>query len=246
MFETKMDTKPIDQYENELDKFGEHALPFAVRDTLNTSAFETSKRAKRTAGMAFTMRNKFTERSIQFEKTFQKSISRMESAAGSLQEYMRQQEEGFTKVKKGKHGVPVPTAFAAGQGTAMARTRPVKRINWINKLALTRRRKAAGRGEELMDTVHEAVQTGKRTVFLKDLRHPGIYKVLGGRKNTKRGWPRGARLRMLYSLDEPTITTEKHEWLEPAANMVLARQGDIYRKSIERQIQINRSFRDRG
>ena len=127
MLTIKMDKRPIEALENDLDKFHDRALPYAVRDTLNTLAYETSRIAKKNADRLMVMRNTYTSRSIQFERAQGLKVDQMKSAAGSLQEYMREQEEGFTRHRKGKHGVPVPTSFAAGQQGAVPRSKPIRR-----------------------------------------------------------------------------------------------------------------------
>jgi len=244
MLTISMDKRPIESLENDLDKFHDRALPYAARDCINNLAYETHRIAKKNAGRLMVMRNTFTSRSIQFEKTQSLDMRRMESAAGSLQEYMREQEEGFTRHKKGKHGVPVPTSFAAGQEGAVPRSKPIRRVNWMNRLRMARgRRGAATKGQDIVLAVQNAIATGDRVVFLP-LRHKGIYRVLGGRK-TDRGWPKGAKLKMLYSLDDATITTEPRRWLEPSAKLVISKRAEYYRQAVIRQIERNRLFRDK-
>jgi len=244
MLTIKMDKRPIESLENDLDKFHDRALPYAARDTLNNMAYETSRIAKKNADRLFVMRNQFTSRSIQFERTQSLDMRRMASHAGSLQEYMREQEEGFTRHKKGKHGVPVPTSYAAGQEGAVPRSKPIRRGHWMNRLRMSRnRRKAATKGQDIVLAVQNAIATGDRVVFLP-LRHKGIYRVLGGRQ-TERGWPKGAKLKMLYSLEDSTIRTEPRRWLEPSARLVISKRDEYYRKAVLRQIERNRLFRDK-
>ena len=53
MFTISMDKRPIEQLEYDLEKFSERALPYAVRDTLNTAAYKTSDLARRNAKRVF-------------------------------------------------------------------------------------------------------------------------------------------------------------------------------------------------
>lgn len=244
MFRLTMDTAPIEALENELDKFGKRTFPHAVRDTLNITAFEASKEAKDVANRVFTMRNQYTERSIRYTRARGYTVNQMESSMGSVQEYMRKQEEGFTEVSRGKHGVAVPTSYAAGQQGARPRTKPIRRKNWLNRLKVARsKRRAASVAQQMVMATQEAVATGKRTVFLP-LRRPGLYQIVGGRR-TKAGWPKGARLKMLYSLEDKSVRTEAHPWMEPAVRVVLTRQDEYYRRALIRQIELNRQFRNR-
>jgi hypothetical protein len=244
MFRIKLDTQPIEQLENELDKFGAKALPYAIRDTLTITAFEASEHATANLFKVFTIRNSYTPRSIRYERARGTSVNRMESAVGSIQPYLAEQEEGFTKRGGGKHGLPIPTSYAAGQEGARPRTKAIKRINWLNRLKVARSgRRAHSVGQQIVQAAQEAIATGRRTIFLP-LRHPGLYKVVGGRK-TRRGWPRGAKLKMLYSLEDRSARTEAHPWLEPAVRVVLTRQDEYYRRAVIRQIEMNRMFRDK-
>ena len=244
MFRIKMDEAPIEVLENELNKFGERTFPHAVRDYLNITAFEASKEAKETANMVFTMRNQYTARSIGYERAMGLNIQAMKSAVGSVQEYMREQEEGFTRTTRGKHGLAVPTSYAAGQDGANPRTRAIRRSNWLQRLKIARsKRRASSVSQDIVMAAQEAVSTGSRNLYLP-LRHPGIYRIIGGRK-TGSGWPRGAKLRMLYSLENKSIRTEAHKWMEPSVNTALMRRSEYWRKALLRQIERNRQFRSR-
>jgi hypothetical protein len=252
MFSISMDRRPLVQLENDLDRFGTQALPYAVRDALNNAAYKTADLARKNANRKFQMRNQFTARSIQFEKTFARRIDQMESRAGSLQEYMREQEEGFTKHAKGKHGVPVPTGAAAGQEGARVRTRPIRRSNWMNRLRVSKhiRGQYSNTKQAVLRRVQEAVESGDRVIFLgvrgkKNRSYvKGFYRVLGGRK-VKRGWPTGARLQLLYRAEASSVTTIATHWLGPPSKIVASKMDDLYRQALIRQIERNRLFRSR-
>jgi len=252
MIELDMDTKPIEQLENDLDKFGAKALPWGVKNGLDTMAFKTSDLARRNVNRKFEIRNKFTERSIQFQKTTTLNIDKMVSEAGSVQDYMREQEEGFTRRSTGSEGVPVPTPYAAGQGQAGKRTDPVKRKYRVNRLKVLKRTAQYGDSKQsLVRRVQKAIKSRKRIIFIdRRDRHAmgfalGFYEVVGGEK-TKRGWPRGAWLKMVYNLAHPVLTTKATPWLEPSAKLVLSKHDEIYADAIEKQIEKQRLFRDRG
>ena len=248
MFTVKMDQRPIEQLVNDLDRFGKQAVPYAVRDSLNTAAYKTSAEAKENIGDFFIERNTWTRRSVRYQKTFSRDINHMESSVGSTEEYMAEQETGFTQTKSGKHGVAIPTAAAAGQGEARTRTRRLQRRNWLSQVKPPRAR-VRGKGQTVL-AVRAAVQSGKRVVFVDQQNDPwnrptGFYRVIGGRK-TRSGWPTGAKLRMIYGADKPTVRTPPHSWLEPATERVTKQFDEIYRDAIIRQIRIQRCFRDRG
>lgn len=247
MFTLKMDQRPLEQLENDLDRFGKQALPYAIRDTLNAAAFQTAEMAKEEISHKFIERNTYTRRSVRYKKTFSRDINRMESYAGSIQPYMRQQEEGFTEHKSGKHGVPIPSSAASGQMGSRLRTRRLQRKNWLSSINLSSSR-VKGRGRTVA-SVRDAVDTGKRVIFIDSRsdhygRPTGLYRVVGGRKGG-RGWPTGARLQLIYDLERSSVRTKAHPWLEPATNKVTVNIDKLYRDALIRQIRLNRSFRNR-
>jgi hypothetical protein len=253
VFDIKLDTYPLEQYENDLDKFGKQGMPYAIRGTLNTAAYKASDLSKKKVGQLFTIRNTFVQRSIRFQKTFSRRIEDMESAAGSTEDFMRKQTEGFTEHTRGKHGVPLPTSAAAGQEGAKPRTRVIRRSNWINRLKVAKRirEKYKNTKQAVIRRVQDAVESGDRTIFLgvrgkaSNKYKKGFYRVLGGRR-VKRGWPTGARLRMLYSMEHTTLYTRARDWLGPPTRFVTAHLGDYYRDALIRQIEKQRAFRNRG
>ena len=252
MFRIKMDEAPIEVLENELNKFGERTFPHAVRDYLNITAFEASKEAKETANMVFTMRNQYTTRSIRYERAMGLNIQAMKSAVGSVQEYMREQEEGFTRRGQGKHGVAIPTSYSAGQDGSIPRTKMIKRKFWLSRLKVSEdiREKYSNTKQSVLRRVQEAVESNTRIIFLgirgvKNYRYKkGFYRVVGGRK-VKRGWPTGAKLRLLYEVERSSVRTDPHKWLEPTVAIIMKRQDEYYRRALIRQIERQRQFRSR-
>jgi hypothetical protein len=246
MFRLSMDQRPLEQMEKDLDRFGKQALPYAIRDTLNAAAFQTAEMAKDEIGHRFIERNAYTRRSVRYKKTFSRDIKRMESSAGSVQEYLQKQEEGFTESKSGKHGVPIPSSAAAGQMGARLRTRKLQRKNWLSSINLSSSR-VKGRGRTVV-AVRDAVESGRRVVFIDGRsdhygRPTGMYRVVGGRKGG-RGWPKGARLQLIYDLERSSVRTKAHPWLEPATKKVTVNLDKLYRDALIRQIRLQRSFRN--
>lgn len=252
MLTLDMDTRPLIQLENDLDRFGKHAMPYAVRDTLNTAAYKAADLAKKDLGRHFTQRNSWTKRSISFNKTFARDIDTMESEMGSTLKYMRLQQEGFTQRKSGRHGVAIPTAAAAGQGTVRRRTRRLKKVNWLSQAKLNKDQHDYPYGGKTSALVRQAVATGRRVIFIEKRddkwgRATGFYRVVGGRKKkVNRSWPKGAKLQLIYQVEKSSVRTEPHKWMDSPVKLVMKKLDKIYRDAITRQIRINRSFRDRG
>src|SRR5689334_14509169 len=87
----------IERLASDLEKVAKKALPYAMRDAVNTSAFE----AKRVWGdqirRTFETRNTFTAgRAIQVDKARGSLSGGIEATVGSVAKYMRVQEHGGT------------------------------------------------------------------------------------------------------------------------------------------------------
>lgn len=252
MFTMKLDQRPVIQLENDLDRFGEKTLPFAVRETLNTAAFKTRKLATTVVEKKFTLRNSFTKRSIQYRKVGAHRIDDMFSEVGSTQEYMAKQETGFTTRKSGKHGIAIPTPEASGEGQARVRKRPIRRTNQLSRINIAKglsgeyRRAYGNAHQRLTRMVQDSIEYGHRVLFWKsdNDRRTGFYRIVGG-KRTKRGWPEGAKLQFLYGVNQETTVTENGEWLQPATDITRKQMGSLYRQALLNQIRRNRNFRNR-
>jgi hypothetical protein len=246
MFAIHIDRRGLEQLENNLDKFGEFALPRAVVNTLNRAAFYNREVAVRVTKGTFTLRNTFTTRSIQVNKAVShRKIARIYSEMGSTQDYMAKQEEGFQEKASGPHGIAIPTAAAADQ-QGQERTRPIRRKNYlanirINKVGIRMRSNNSVKAtrKQLMWLVREAVNSSRRTFFFnspydKDLQ--GFYRVQGGRK-TKRGWPIGAKVRKIYNVEKQVTITRPHTWMSSAIRkFTVAKITQFYHEELEKSM----------
>jgi hypothetical protein len=254
LFKIVSDMRPIEQFENDLDRFKEGALTYAIRDTLNQAAYETSVEAKNEIGQKFIERNQYTRRSIRYNKVVGKSIARMYSEVGSVQKYMAKQERGFVTRSKGKHGVAIPTTQASGEGDARVRRKTIRaaarlsRIRIAKGLAPEYARKYKKPRQRLIRMIQDSLEYGYRTIFWMSRRsaRTGFYRIRGGKKINKRGWPDGVKLEMLYSVDKPITNTKSHEWLQPSTQKVTMYMGQLYQRALIKEIERFRSFRDRG
>lgn len=242
------DFRDIARYERDLKVFADRALPFANRSALNTLAFETRSESQKRIDKQFILRNTFTKRSVQVDRARGLRISEQRARVGSIAEYLETQEFGGTKRKQGKHGVPIPTTVAAGQGqSAKPRTRLPTRSNKLKNISLNRQRsnRTLSRRKRIAATIREAVDTGNRFIFLDLGRTKGIFRVIGGRRNSKnRGaMVPGARLSMIHDLSEESVTIPKSPWLDPSIDRVLPNGPRIYVDALKFQLQRHRLFK---
>src|SRR6188768_678824 len=117
----------------DLRKIRERAVPYGMRNGLNTAAFEARRIWQREIKSSFTNRNQYTVRSV---LVVQATVKTLEARVGSTTDYMRKQEEGGTVTgSSGKKPIPAPAAAGQAAGSG-ARTRLVRPSNWVNRLTV--------------------------------------------------------------------------------------------------------------
>lgn len=243
----------IEELERELRVFTRTALPYAVKHALSATAFDAMRRGRANVGSSMTLRNKWTEGSVRALPVRTNKIDAMVSRMGSAEDYMRVQETGGIERTTGRYGLPIPTGYSAGQEGRQPRTKLPRKANQMRNIRLQTKWATAGSTDRqrLVRVVQEAVATGKRFVFLRLARgdggghKSGIFRVIGGRKNTRRGWPSGAKIKMIHNLEHKTVRIPKNVWNETAAILAAEDQDEHYRKALIFQIERNRLFRNR-
>lgn len=241
----KIDTKEIVDLEHQLKTFADRAFPFATKQTINSMAFEGQKLIKTGIGDTMIERNKFTRNSIRVEQSKTLNVNKQSSIVGSTADYMDDQEFGGIKYKSGKEGTPIATSYAAGQGmNSGKRTRLPRRANTLQNIQLRRQRtKGRNRKQRMVLAVRDAVESGNRYIFLKMKRKKGIFRVIGGKRGTKRGWPGNAQIRMVHDLTEQSVRIPKNPTFAPAVKRVETMMPAIYRKALIFQLKRNKLFR---
>jgi hypothetical protein len=237
----QINDKNIKKLERDLSEFAARALPFATRKTLNDTAFATQRIAKADVRNDLTLRNRFTEQSIQVQQERRElNIRRQQAIVGSIADYMEDQEFGATKTKGGKNGVAIPTSYAAGQEGQQPRTRLPRKANKLMNIRLRKfkGRRASNRKQQTLFKVQDAVTSGSRVVFLDLGKRQGIFRVVGGSRRFKRGWPKGARLKMLHDMTSQSVVIPRNPWLTPAvaeaSRMLPAFYADALRFQLRR------------
>lgn len=204
------------------------ALPEATRYTLNEMAVQTWKSAKMDLKKTFTIRNTWTARSLGFQKVGSTNdIDRMESYAGSREDYMREQEEGISRSATGKHGEPIPTTHASGDGQARQRKKRIMRKFYLGRLKVAqglydRAKREAGSDKQVLPLlVRMAKKQRKKVIFWKsDKRKQGLFQIDGD------------RLPMIYDLTEKRIVSRPRRWLTAATEETIPKMRNIYGKAL--------------
>ena len=228
----KIDDRQIDRLEKDLKRLKKRALIPAMQDALNDTAFDAMRGAKDNVKQQMITRNTWTQRSIGVNKATFKSL---QSAAGSREPYMRQQEEGAQKVAKGRHGVPIPTTEASGEPGAKVRRKVTRKPNRMSNIKLRGRKGKNRKQRNLLAVKRAASGKGSRFAFLDLGRRKGIFRVYGGKRKP--------RPRMVQDLTQKTISTPQNRWLEPAADKARKKMPSFYAKRLEIQLRRAGIFR---
>ena len=217
------------------------ALQFAQKNTINDLAFNTRKLGQENARSQMTLRNKWTEGSIQVDRA--KRLGEP-AVVGSTRDYMAKQEFGGSRTAQGGKGVPIPTSYATGEGlTSNPRTRTARPRNRLDTLQLNGQGiRGKNRKQTTLLRVREAVKSRRREVYLDLGRRQGIFRVIGGSTRTGRGWPKGAKLRMIYDLTRNTTPVPRNPWLEPATDTAVLDSWQIYGRRAQEQLRRLRQY----
>ncbi len=242
-----MDDTELKALEIDLKFLKERAFPFATKATINSAAFKTRGVARKRISRQFITRNQFTLQSVQVEQARTLQVSRQAAFVGSTADYMETQEFGGVERKTGKHGASIPTTIASGEGeNVQPRKGQPTQDSRLKVLQLRRRRKRPkgqpkNNKQALLFKVQDAVQSGNR-VFYHDFKNgtKGIFRVVGAGKSsgrsTKRGWPKGAGVKMLFDLSEPAVVIPSRPWLTPSTLIVEKLVPGMYLKALKFQL----------
>lgn len=193
---------------------------------LNQTAFETRKQFVKNVEDKFTLRNKWTVKTIRFEKVRGFNPKTQFSVVGSTMDYMEDQEFGAVKKKSGKKGVAIPTTHASGESLgARPRSKRVQRPKQRAAIRLSRvRTKARSRGQKIFQTIRGVSERGSgKYAYLPFQRSPGIYRITGKKKR--------AKVRMVYDLSRRSVVIKKRPSLGPAVARITPRMPVFYKNA---------------
>lgn len=179
----EVNTEQLDELLHRLEKLRRSAVPYAIRDSLNASAWQAKREWGNEMDKKLTIRNTWTKRGIRTERARGTAIHRMESRVGSVREYMSRLEEGG--VISDTRGVPIHTSVASGEGRGTRpRTKVVRPANRLN--AIQRHKGIKGnRSQKNWGAVQLALKSGakNKVAYMEVGARKGLYKVSGSKKN---------------------------------------------------------------
>jgi len=188
----------------------------ATKNALNTAAALSRKNAVKNIRNDFTLRNKFTERNIQFDKVQSSSADEMMSVIGATQKvpYMKTQDEGGVKLKKGKS-----YALASRQARDGSDKNVINKMNYMQHIIRrgirqgqpSKRGKAISRGRKGNAVAQMYIANKNNLVIVRG------NKIFSVPHFEKRGRDHViANTKLLYTLRRESINIKKTEWLKRA------------------------------
>lgn len=220
-----------------IEDFAEKQYPIVNGIALNRAAFETQKEYRKIVERRFTLRNKGTIKSIQFNKVQGLNPKTQESSVGSTMEYMAKQEFGDTKKSKGKKGIAIPTTTASSESlSAKPRKKTVSRPRRRGSIRLTKASvKSFNRKHHIIATIRAVAAKGSGNfAYLPIQGAKGIYRIIG--KGIK------AKIKMIYSLSKKTIPIKKQPSLTPAINNIIPKMPRFYIEAAEKRMKKSFKF----
>lgn len=231
----KIDDSDVVKFELDLLRLRKKAIPFATKAAINGFAFRARTLAQGEIGEKFIERNRWSRQSIRVETTKTLKISQQQSIVGSIAPYMATQEFGGTEAKEGRHGVAIPTAFAAGQAeNTNPRTRLPKKPHKMAAIQLTRTRGRGSAKQRRAMIVRGAAKSGRKFVYMNLGQRKGIFKVTGS--------ARRPRIKMVWDLTRPVVNIPAKPWLSPAVAATIRVAPSIYIDALRFQIKRHKIF----
>ena len=210
-----------------LERMRQKAVPYALKNALNTAAFETRTIWQADIRKSFVNRNAFTERSIRVE---QASTTNLVATVGSVADYMGTQEQGGTvKGKSGSHKA-IPMAAAAGQAAGSARTRLVRARYYLGAIQVTKVAGHGGRRQQNAIAIALARKQGKSIALLtRPNGAKALFALSGGKRKLK--------TRMLWDVSRSAVKVHAQPTLERSLAAVKPKLEHMLETSVQQQMQ---------
>jgi len=221
-----VDLSDVERFVRELDRVAKQAVPYAMRNAVNTAAFEHRKGWQREIRDAFILRNKFVLNSLRVVKATSTRIGKIEARLGSVATFMGDQEKGAVIRGKGR-SKPIPTTVAAGQPMgARPRTKAVRRPNWQSSIKLRRGRPGATRAQQNAIAISMAVKQQRRFVMLELGKLRGIFRVTGRKR---------LQVRLIWNLSKRSVRVKPSHTLQSTLAALDRRMPGWYLDALKSQ-----------
>lgn len=222
----KVELKGAKEMVADLKKMREKAVPFAIKNALNTVAFETRRLWQAEVKSVFTNRNLFTANSVRVE---QATTSKLQATVGSVAPYMGLQETGGTD--SGRHGrKPVAGPVAGGQAPGAKRTTLVRGRFKLPAINVAHPALTGTRRQRNAIAIAVAIKSGsKRAVLERPGGGKGLF-IVGGRA-------KAPTTRLLWNVSKSSVHIKAQPTLERSIAAVKPKLEHIMEASLRQQMQ---------
>lgn len=211
----------------DMAKMRAKAVPYAIKNALNTAAFETRSIWQRELKSTFTNRNTFTVNSVRVE---QATTTKLEARTGTVAPWLKTQEEGGTVHAK-RRVVAIPGPSAAGQAAGSGkRTRLVAGRFKLGAVQVPHPSAHGGRRQQNAIAIAVARKQGKTVVLLSRPRGgKGLFSISGGKRKLK--------TRLLYDVSRGSVRVKPEPTLERSIAQVKPKLEHMMQASMTQQMQ---------
>lgn len=227
-----------------------------VRSALNHGVFTARTKWHGEMQDRLILRNEFTQKAVVVRKATGTDITTLKAVIASRAPFMDDVEEGQIESKKGKHGVAVPTGFAAGQEGANPTTKLVRARYRIGATDTANIQKdvARFRTSKQRNAVTIALARRRNVPFgvLETKHGHGLFKINKGRTAKKKPRKRKRRSRarssaspvqfsssgtpkLVWSYYNPTVRMRPHPTLEPTVQTMRRLMPNIFTAYLKKQ-----------
>lgn len=222
----KVELKGAKEMVADLKKMREKAVPFAIKNALNTAAFETRRLWQAEVKSVFTSRNLFTVNSIRVE---QATPTKLQATVGSVAPYMGLQETGGTD--SGRHGrKPIAGPVAAGQAPGGKRTRLVRGRFKLPAINVAHPALHGNRKQRNAIAIAVAIKSGsKRAVLERPGGGKGLF-ILGGRA-------KAPTVRLLWNVSKSSVHIKAEPTLQRSLDAVKPKLEHMMEAALTQQMQ---------
>lgn len=230
----KADTRELKRFQKDLIQLNRKGIPYAVKNSLNSLAFDARSEWQEGLRREFTLRNKFTESSIRVEKARGLDMRSMESRVGSIAPYMENQEEGGERRKGGKYGPPIPTNDAR---TGKSPKKLVARPNKMSRINLAAKglSKFKTKRQKIAVAASMAKRGGSKYAMIPLKNSEGIYKLSGGKRKL--------RMRMVWSMAKRSVFVPPNPTMKPAVTRAESRFLGHYKDALKSQLKLAQTWK---
>lgn len=222
----KVEWKGVKELQKALDKFAKQAVPHAMRNGCNRSAFEARDVWGKRVESEMTLRNTFTARSLRVQKARGTNTETMQATLGSTAPYMGKLEVGGPESARSGKGLPIPTPVASGQAPGAKRTKLVRASNKMTAITLAKR-PGATRPQRNAIAIQRALK-GSHFAFIETTQGRRlITKVTGNRQRIK--------VQTIWDLSRHTVQVRPVPTLKQTLDAIGPRLPGIFADALREQ-----------